>query len=1259
MIQLKINDDFIPIQCEQDKWFITHKYTGFNTLEFEVAKTFSEAGYLQEEALVRAENNEYVIKQIDERSDFITVIAELNLDDWKGKVIENARWTNSNVVDVMEAVKPSGWTATYNSVSTKRLTIEYQEGEAFPAVTPFELLDYIMDAWGCVYEFDTINKSVKLLDPKNFTSSGAYYTDELNLSASPDFSGDSTNYITRLYCYGKVDDETGERFTFASINGGKNYVEDFTYSNKVICGVWSDERYYNAENFLADAKKKLAELSMPVRNYDLNVINFDDGIWLYKVVTLIIRYKGIKVDHQVIEWKEYPQRHDLDTVSLSAVAPSISDTFKQTVDSMHDDMDRSNFAMDKYVKDRFQFATDLITGNLGGFFKWIYDDDGRLLELVNLGDTEDIDTAQKVWRWNASGLGHSNNGYNGTYDLALLRDGTINASMITTGVLNSTIIRAGYLQDLKGLNYWNMETGVFRLTSAATVDGTTIKDRDTNRDNKWDKELNDGLDDAKFFAETTAQSVVDAFDAALDQEEVFNRLTNNGNAKGIYMTDDGNLYVNATYIQSGTIKADLIKVGILADVNKVNYWDMRTGEFRLASTVLFDGKTLSDREAAVKKDANSYTDTKSMSVAQALNEALDQDEIFNRLTNHGEVQGVMMSGGQLYINATYINTGILNANLLRTGIIADKAGTGSNSWNLNTGEFSLKSTNLKVDGQKIENYVADNSRDTYASADFKDVFNKWSDNGKVLGIVMVKTADGKYQLQINASYIQTGALNADLMTVGKIVDASGKNYWDLDRGVFSMTSSNAFVGGQNFDSYLNSKDTYKNATYLDVFNKWTDNGNVQGITLTKEAGLQINASYIKTGILDANLLTAGKIKDKKNNNFWDLDQGIFSFNAGNAMVGDMSFGDYLESQDSYANADYLDVFKKWTNNGAVKGITLTKQAGLQINADYIKTGALNADLITAGTIDADLIRTGLITDKQGKNSWNLDTSVFKLASGTVFDFGSSTVTFGQLNTKADNAASAASSAKSTATSAQSTATSAQSTANSAKSTADSLDKWKSEHFLFDSTGFTVYNTSNTYKTKLTSGKFLIQKGSDSIASISATSSTYGSTLAIQGEGSLDGSTFKISTGGAQIYGNSSGIDISSARNSFQVNSRYQVAGEWYPTGGYSSFTNTVGTLPGTVYGVELHFAFIYSSHEVWKSVIARFPADYSSMEVMLDAQYANCYAYEAVTVTRASQKLTITRNPGGRVYTNESSGATSVNNNVTNQFFINTVGFIG
>ncbi len=69
-----------------------------------------------------------------------------------------------------------------------------------------------------------------------------------------DYKETGTGIVTRLYCYGADD------MTFSSVNGGKPYVENYTYTDKVITGQWVDGRYYDMSNFLVDAQKKLMNL---------------------------------------------------------------------------------------------------------------------------------------------------------------------------------------------------------------------------------------------------------------------------------------------------------------------------------------------------------------------------------------------------------------------------------------------------------------------------------------------------------------------------------------------------------------------------------------------------------------------------------------------------------------------------------------------------------------------------------------------------------------------------------------------------------------------------------------------------------------------------------------------------------------------------------------------------------------------------------------------------------------------------------------
>ncbi len=96
-----------------------------------------------------------------------------------------------------------------------------------------------------------------------------------------------------------------------------------------------------------------------------------------------------------------------------------------------------------FMEEAINTATKLITGGLGGHVV-IHSSSGGGSEPdeILIMDTDDINTATKVWRWNSGGLGYSKTGYNGQYSLAMTMNGAIVASFITTGELDGGLIKA-------------------------------------------------------------------------------------------------------------------------------------------------------------------------------------------------------------------------------------------------------------------------------------------------------------------------------------------------------------------------------------------------------------------------------------------------------------------------------------------------------------------------------------------------------------------------------------------------------------------------------------------------------------------------------------------------------------------------------------------------------------------------------------------------------------------------------------------------
>lgn len=188
-------------------------------------------------------------------------------------------------------------------------------------------------------------------------------------------------------------------------------------------------------------------------------------------------------------------------------------------------------------------------------------------------------------------------------------------------------------------------------------------------------------------------------------ETVFNALTDNGKQEGIYM-QDGHLYVNASYIKSGQISADLIN---LKNINVTNSSGMSTFAIdnygnvtiRPNTFVLTNGDTIysvaEDKALTALSSANRYTDNAlgNLDIGK-----MSKQEIIDVLSDNSSNKGLYLSNGNVYMNADYINTGELAGWEVGYKKLSAKNGTyGEVTLDASTGEiYSETNTGVYVPG---------------------------------------------------------------------------------------------------------------------------------------------------------------------------------------------------------------------------------------------------------------------------------------------------------------------------------------------------------------------------------------------------------------------------------------------------------------------------------------------------------------------------------------------------------------------------------
>lgn len=474
MISLYTNDSQIVIA--NDDYYIRQLASGLDEVVFTISIWDEAYPQLVEEASIRDRDQQwYLIKQIDAGNETAKIVAQLDLDTWKSEMLIGYSNNSATLYATINGIIPAGWHFLDKSGLTMQRTIE---GD----YTPLEIVDACRDTYGVYFKFDNVSKTITALLPDEAEPLGAFATRDLNLKEI-NYKGKSNAIVTRLYAYG------ADGLSFASINSGLPYVENFTYSDRVICDVWRDERYTIAENLLADAKKKLSTLAIPTRSYECDVVDlratnpemygfldFD----IFSVATLIDDAKNFAINYQVVERWDYPYYPEKNKVIFSSSPAKIQNQVKHLAQQI----ENTNSPFRQQQQTAINNATNWITGAKGGYVVINKNEQDQPYEILIM-DTPDISTAKNVWRWNQGGLGFSSNGYNGPYATAITQDGSIVANFITTGVLNAGLITTGVLKSENEKSYFDLNSGEVNLegkikTSITedayiSIDGSTIE----------------------------------------------------------------------------------------------------------------------------------------------------------------------------------------------------------------------------------------------------------------------------------------------------------------------------------------------------------------------------------------------------------------------------------------------------------------------------------------------------------------------------------------------------------------------------------------------------------------------------------------------------------------------------------------------------------------------------------------------------------------------------------------------------------------
>lgn len=471
---------------------------------------------------------------------------------------------------------------------------------------------------------------------------------------------DSGDVITRLYGWGKGIEQTNDqgeatggysrKISFADVNNGKPYVQDDqALADWGIVGADGTRHHSEASVDFPDCEdsKELLNLTKaalktrttPTVSYTADVTalgqaGYDpEGTDVGDSVQIIDTSftNPLRLEGRILQIEE----------DLAGSLAETKITLGNIRQSYTQRLAAQQQALDKLVSN--SGAWNSAAGGTGPYMKDLID---RINQIMNatggytyLKPGQGIYVYDKPEDQNPTQCIHIGGGYwriadhkkaNGDWDFRSLANGK--------GLFADTIF-TGRLSDAAGLNFWDMDTGEFSLSARSAVGGKTVQ------------EYADGaLSDANSYTDAAKQAA----------------------------------------ITEAKRQADAADTAKLAEAKKYAEADATN---KANAALEAAKKAAAAGDTSTLEAAKSYADNTATSHVNTFEKALTQQYIFNKLTNNGQLQGLYMSGGLLYVNATYLRSGIIS---------------GARSyWNLDSGIFSMSDANgfetVHLDGDGVHN----------------------------------------------------------------------------------------------------------------------------------------------------------------------------------------------------------------------------------------------------------------------------------------------------------------------------------------------------------------------------------------------------------------------------------------------------------------------------------------------------------------------------------------------------------------------------
>ena len=332
---------------------VTGEINGEDTLSFMIPYRDPKRGFIDSEKKIQIVDDVYKVRTLTDTKDSegnlaTEVYAEAEFYDLTFSVRKEEHKFDAETAEVSMAYAFEGteWSVGTVNVRTKRTWTSTEKNA-------LSILRTVADLHGGDLVFDCPNRLVHLLTVYG-TDSGALFAYKKNMKSIKRVV-DTRSLVTRLYAIGS------DGLTFADINGGKAYVEDYTYSSDIRISTLDCSSFTNPYQMKEYTEMRIAQYSKPNISYVLNAMDlsvltgYEHEAWsLGDYVHVEDKDLGLSVTTRVIR-REYNLQEPWNTVlELSTTLKNLGSSASQW-DNVADSLEGTSMVTNNDIREMVPF----------------------------------------------------------------------------------------------------------------------------------------------------------------------------------------------------------------------------------------------------------------------------------------------------------------------------------------------------------------------------------------------------------------------------------------------------------------------------------------------------------------------------------------------------------------------------------------------------------------------------------------------------------------------------------------------------------------------------------------------------------------------------------------------------------------------------------------------------------------------------------------------------------------------------------------